>query len=115
VALLWSQKTNSDQRNNINVAESSHRPMIEGIVKLNYWAMPPSAAQSSLPGKYQMSSSVEATRELCDDLDSLIEVAKQGRAPIRAICLIERARGDLQAYLDEIHRAEVSSAWSGLG
>ena len=40
-----------------------------------------------------MSSSVEATRELCDDLDSLIEIAKQGRAPIRAICLIERARG----------------------
>jgi hypothetical protein len=59
-------------------------------------------------------SSVEATRELCDDLDSLIEIAKQGRAPIRAVCLIERARGDLQAYLDEIHQAEVSSAWSGL-
>jgi hypothetical protein len=47
-------------------------------------------------------SSVEATRELCDDLDSLIEFAKQGHAPIRAVCLIERARGDLQAYLDEI-------------
>jgi hypothetical protein len=62
-----------------------------------------------------MSSSVEAARELCDDLDSLIEIAKQGRAPIRAVCLIERARGDLQAYLDEIHRAEVSRAWSGLG
>jgi hypothetical protein len=58
--------------------------------------------------------SVEATRELCDDLDSLIEIAKQGRAPIRAVCLIERARGDLQAYLDEIHQAEVTSAWSGL-
>ena len=62
-----------------------------------------------------MSSSVEATRELCDDLDSLIEIAKQGRAPIRAVSLIERARGDLQAYLDEIHQAEVSSSWSGLG
>jgi hypothetical protein len=60
-------------------------------------------------------SSVEATRELCDNLDSLIEIAKQGQAPIRAVCLIERARGDLQAYLDEIDQAEVSRAWSGLG
>ena len=60
-------------------------------------------------------SSVEATRELCDDLESLIEIAKQSRAPIRAVCLIERARGDLEAYLGEIHQAEVSSAWSGLG
>ena len=66
-------------------------------------------------GKDQMSTSVEATRELCDDLDSLLEIAKQGRAPIRAVSLVERARGDLQAYLDEIHQAEVSSAWSGLG
>jgi hypothetical protein len=57
-----------------------------------------------------MSSSVEATRELCDDLDSLIEIAKQGRAPIRAVCLIERARGDLQAYLDEIHRLTTGAA-----
>lgn len=32
-------------------------------------------------------SSVEATRELSADLDSLIEIAKQGRAPIRAVCL----------------------------
>ena len=29
-----------------------------------------------------MSSSVEATRELCDDLGSLIDIAKQGRAPL---------------------------------
>ena len=34
-------------------------------------------------------SSVEATRELCDDLDSFIETAKQSHAPIRAVCLIE--------------------------
>jgi hypothetical protein len=60
-------------------------------------------------------SYVEAARELCDDLDSFIEIAKQGRAPMRAVCLIERARGDLQAYLDEIDQAEVSGAWSGLG
>jgi hypothetical protein len=67
------------------------------------------------PGNDQMSNSVEATRELCDDLDFLIEIAKQGRVPIRAVSLIERARRDLQAYLDDIHLAEVSSAWSGLG
>jgi hypothetical protein len=60
-------------------------------------------------------SLVEATRELCDDFDSFIEIAKQGRAPMRAVCLIERARADLRAYLDEIDQAEVSSAWSGLG
>jgi hypothetical protein len=60
-------------------------------------------------------SYVEAARELCDDLDSFIGIAKQGRAPMRAVCLIERARGDLQAYLDEIDQAEESGAWSGLG
>ncbi|HUN98373.1 MAG TPA: hypothetical protein VMU69_19330 [Bradyrhizobium sp.] len=62
-----------------------------------------------------MSSSVEATRELCDDLDYLIEIAKQGRAPIRAVSLVEQALGDLQLYLDEIQQAEVAIAWSGLG
>lgn len=60
-------------------------------------------------------SSVEAIRELCDDLDGLIEFAKQGRSPIRALSLIERARADLEAYLDEIHTAALSAAWSGLG
>jgi hypothetical protein len=51
------------------------------------------------------SNFVEATRELCDDLDNLVEVAKQSRAPIRALSLIERASADLHAYLDEIdHR-----------
>ncbi len=48
------------------------------------------------------SSSIEATRELCDDLDSLLEVAKQSCVSIRAISLIEKARADLQAHLDEI-------------
>ena len=48
------------------------------------------------------SSSVDATRELYDDLDSLVQIAKQNRAPIRALSFIERARADLQAYLDEI-------------
>jgi hypothetical protein len=48
------------------------------------------------------SNSVEATRELCDDLDNLVEVAKHNRAPIRALSLIERAQADLRAYLEEI-------------
>ena len=48
--------------------------------------------------------SIEATRELCEDLDSLVELAKQGRAPVRAISLVERACAELHAYLDEIDR-----------
>jgi hypothetical protein len=49
-----------------------------------------------------MGNSIDETRELCDDLDTLLEIARQNRAPIRALSLIERARADLQAYLDEI-------------
>jgi len=60
-------------------------------------------------------NSIEAMRELCDDLDGLIEVARQGRAPIRALSLIERARTDLERYLDEIYAAASAVAWSGLG
>ena len=60
-------------------------------------------------------SSIEAGRELCDDLDVLIEFAKQCRAPVRAISLIERARADVEAYLDEMDAAELAVAWSGLG
>jgi hypothetical protein len=48
--------------------------------------------------------SIEATRELCADLDNLIELTKESRAPIRALSFIERAREDLQTYLDEIER-----------
>jgi hypothetical protein len=33
---------------------------------------------------------IQATRELCDDLDYVIELAKLSRAPIRAVSLIER-------------------------
>ena len=51
-----------------------------------------------------VADSIEATRELCADLDNLIELAKESRAPIRALSFIERARADLQAYLDEIER-----------
>ncbi len=46
---------------------------------------------------------IEATRELCDDLDCLIDLAKQRRAVVRAILLVERACAHLHAYLDEIH------------
>jgi hypothetical protein len=53
-------------------------------------------------------STIEAARELCEDLDSLVELAKQGRAPVRAISLVERASAELHAYLDEIDGAR---AW----
>jgi hypothetical protein len=56
------------------------------------------------------SSSIEATRELCTDLDRLIEFAGESRVPIRALTLIERARADLQAYLDEMERTEVPTS-----
>jgi hypothetical protein len=45
---------------------------------------------------------IEATHELCANLDNLIELTKESRAPIRALSFIERAREDLQAYLNEI-------------
>jgi hypothetical protein len=54
--------------------------------------------------------SIEATRELCVDLDNLIELTKEGRAPIRALSLIEWARADLQAYLDEIEETSGAGA-----
>ena len=49
-------------------------------------------------------SSIEATHELCANLDDLIELTKESRAPVRALSFIERAREDLQAYLDEIEQ-----------
>jgi ABC-type uncharacterized transport system ATPase subunit len=59
---------------------------------------------------------IEATRELCVDLDNLIELTKESRAPIRALSLIERARADLQAYLDEIERtSSAPCAWWNSG
>jgi hypothetical protein len=45
-----------------------------------------------------VAGSIEATRELCADLDNLIELTRESRA----LSLIERASADLQAYLDEI-------------
>jgi ABC-type uncharacterized transport system ATPase subunit len=60
--------------------------------------------------------SIEATRELCADLDKLIELTKVGRAPVRALSLIERVRADLQAYLDEIERkSSAPCGWSSSG
>ena len=60
--------------------------------------------------------SIEATRELCVDLDNLIELTKETGAPIRALSLIERARADLQTYLDEIEGTSgAGRAWSGSG
>jgi hypothetical protein len=56
-------------------------------------------------GEFPMCNFIEATRDLCDDLERLVDIAKQSRAPIRALSLIERARADLQAYLDEIDPA----------
>ena len=56
-----------------------------------------------------MCNFIEATRELCDDLDGLVEIAKQSRAPIRALSLIERARADLQAYLQEIDPSSLTA------
>jgi hypothetical protein len=63
-----------------------------------------------------VAGSIEATRELCTDLDKLIELTKERRAPIRALSVIERARADLQTYLDEIERtSSTPRAWSSLG
>lgn len=59
--------------------------------------------------------SIEATHELCENLESLIEIAKQSRASVRAISLIERAHTDLKVYLDEVKAAALAVAWSGLG
>jgi hypothetical protein len=57
-----------------------------------------------------VAGSIEATRELCAGLDNLIELAKESHAPIRALSFIERARADLQAYLDEIERTSITPA-----
>ena len=59
--------------------------------------------------------SIEATNELCANLDNLIELTKESRAPIRALSFIERAREDLKAYLDEIERTSKALPWSSSG
>jgi hypothetical protein len=57
-----------------------------------------------------VAGSIETTRELCADLDNLIELTRESRAPIRALSLIERARANLRAYLDEIERTTSAPA-----
>jgi hypothetical protein len=47
-------------------------------------------------------SRVEAMRLLCANLDDTIQLARENRAPIRALLLIELARADLHRSLDEI-------------
>jgi hypothetical protein len=73
----------------------------------------PTRYRRSLPWSQELepmnAGSIEATRELCVDLDNLIELSKESRAPIRALSLIERARADLQAYLDELERTTSAS------
>ena len=49
-------------------------------------------------------ATIEATRELCEDLDNVLEIARRGRAPMRAVTLIELARADLQVRLDAFER-----------
>jgi hypothetical protein len=45
---------------------------------------------------------VETMRALCDDLDDSIQMARENRAPIRVLALIELARADLQRSIDQI-------------
>ena len=59
-------------------------------------------------------SSVDAAREICDVLDTLLIVAKHDRAPMRAISLLEQARSELQDYLDKTDRDD-STGWSRSG
>jgi hypothetical protein len=55
---------------------------------------------------------VEAMRALCADLDDSIQMAREGRAPMRALLLIELARDDLLRSIDEIERV---TPWSKNG
>jgi hypothetical protein len=59
-------------------------------------------------------SSVDAAREICDVLDTLLIVAKHDRAPMRAISVLEQARSELQDYLDKTDRDD-SVGWSRSG
>jgi hypothetical protein len=59
-------------------------------------------------------SSVDAAREICDVLDTLLIVAKHDRAPMRAISLLEQARSELQDYLDKTDR-DGPTGWARSG
>lgn len=56
-------------------------------------------------------SSIEAARELCADLDHLIDFAEESRAPIRALTLIERARADLLDETERTKASQLSKVW----
>jgi len=60
-----------------------------------------------------VADSIEATRELCADLDNLIELAKESRAPIRALSFIEWARTGPTSMRSSEHQAlpAPSRAW----
>ena len=60
-------------------------------------------------------SPVEAARDLCDVLDTLLIIAKHDRAPMRAVSLLEEARSELQDYLDKTDRDDPSAAESRSG
>ena len=53
-------------------------------------------------------SSIDAAREICDHLDTLLLIAKHDCVSMRAVSLLEEARSELQAYLDKTDR-DVSS------
>ena len=42
--------------------------------------------------------------ELCADLDAAIQMAKESRAPVRVMMLIELARDDLRRSIDQIEQ-----------
>jgi hypothetical protein len=60
------------------------------------------------------SASIEAMREICDVLDTLILAAKLDHAPVRAISLLERARADMQTCVDKFDMDDQVSPEIGL-
>ena len=60
------------------------------------------AGQSNqVSGKLLSDSSIDAAREICEVLDTLLRIAKYDRAPMRAVSLLKQARSELQNYLDK--------------
>jgi hypothetical protein len=50
-------------------------------------------------------NAIEVMLELCAGLDDWLQFARENRAPIRALSLIELARADLQRSIDVIEEA----------
>jgi hypothetical protein len=59
-------------------------------------------------------SSVDAAREICDVLDTLLLIANIDHAPMRAISLLEQARSELQEYIHKTDR-DGSAGWPRSG